>query len=397
MWRVRFRTTICGGLDKLLQWRCWQHPSFPSMKVYMVSANGLEFDLQLDNRNHTETLSTPESVIMERRNSTSRHTDPAPSPGSSSPEPWTDLYKCAWFHSLVWLIYLMSLIIAANILYVFPFGGGSQDLIQDIGYFIVYYAAWFGVDFGIVFLSTVASLSLFKVDDISQLRWKWRAAMLGMRTEQVQRILLIILVLGLAASSAAFGWKTLFSVTFFWQLMVYLFAVAATLCVNRRILGRQTWTEGPQINKEPGTVAFRAQQWWFMVTATFERKETSENMQLPHHAGIISRDDQLLYRDWTAYCRNYLMHHNCYNVQHTHSIAINSNREVSPSTWHNSKSWTSTSSRKHRLHLQERVSTPVQEKAKRYIHPDSRSRSTFPPPRTSLSTFLVSLFSKSSS
>ena len=159
--------------------------------------------------------------MMERKNSqrlpisASRHPDPVPTAGSSSAEPWKNMYKCAWFHSLVWLIYLMSLTTAANILYVFPFEEDAYDLKSDIGSIIRYYADWFGVDLAILLLFTITLLSLSNVEDISQLRWTWRPEMLGMRTEQIQRILLIVLVLGLTASSAAFGWKTLFNSTFF--------------------------------------------------------------------------------------------------------------------------------------------------------------------------------------
>ena len=141
--------------------------------------------------------------------------DRGASSGSSNAEPWTKLYGCAWFRSLVWLLYLMSLATATTVLYVFPLQGDSYDLKNNIASIIQYYAAWFGVDFGMLFLLTIVSLSLFNVEDISQHRWTWLAKMLGKRTERIQRILLIILVLGLTASSAAFGWKTLKTSTFF--------------------------------------------------------------------------------------------------------------------------------------------------------------------------------------
>ena len=161
---------------------------------------------------HTKRLSSAESVILDRKNSgrlpASASTHPESNPGSSSVEPWTNLYDCEWFRSLVWLIYLPSLATAANILWIFPFGGGSYDLKENIPYFIRSYAAWFGFDFAVLFLFTITSLSLCHAQDNSDFRWTWRATTRsnGDRSKLIRRILLNISLLILTASSASFGW-----------------------------------------------------------------------------------------------------------------------------------------------------------------------------------------------
>ena len=145
-------------------------------------------------------MSPIESVIMDKNNhgrsSTSEPTsptspDPGASPGFFDAEPWTGLYECAWFRSLVWLIYLLSLATAANILWIFPLGDGSYDLKENIVYFIASYAAWFGVDFAVLLLFTIASLSLCHAQDNSDFRWTWRATTRsnGDRSKLIRRII----------------------------------------------------------------------------------------------------------------------------------------------------------------------------------------------------------------
>ena len=170
---------------------------------------------------HTKSLSPTESVIMERKcsgrllTSAPTQTDPIEGSGSSSAEPWTNLYKSSWFPALVWLIYIQSLATAANVLYVFPFEGDSYELNDDIGAAFGYYFAWFGVDLAMLFIFTIASLLLSNVQDSLEFGWTWGAEMLAKQTEQIQTLLLILSVLILSAASATFGWKTLFSSTFF--------------------------------------------------------------------------------------------------------------------------------------------------------------------------------------
>lgn len=147
--------------------------------------------------------------------SASTQTDPIESSGSSSAEPWTNLYKSSWFPSLVWLIYIQSLATAANVLYVFPFEGDSYELNDDIGSAFGYYFAWFGVDLAMLFIFTITSLLLSNVQDTLEFGWVWGAKMLAKQTEQIQILLLILSVLILSAASATFGWKTFFSSTFF--------------------------------------------------------------------------------------------------------------------------------------------------------------------------------------
>lgn len=105
--------------------------------------------------NYTKVMSPTESVIMDRKKygrlPTSAPTDLIPSesissPGSSNAEPWTDLYECAWFRSLVRLIYLQTLGVAANILTTFPLGIGAYNFLENISIIIQNYLAWFGFD-----------------------------------------------------------------------------------------------------------------------------------------------------------------------------------------------------------------------------------------------------------
>lgn len=160
-----------------------------------------------------------ESVIMDKcnhgRSTTSEPTsptsaDPGASPGFSDAEPWAGLYECAWFRSLVWLIDLLSLATAANILWIFPWGGGSYDLKDSIGSFILSYLEWFGFDLAVILLFTITSLSLCHAQDNSDFRWTWKAETrpnrcLSKCEKLVRRTLLIIAVPLLTASSAAIG------------------------------------------------------------------------------------------------------------------------------------------------------------------------------------------------
>ena len=175
-------------------------------------------------RNHTKILSPTESVIMKRKKygrlPASAPTelispDPVSSPGSSSSEPWTDLYECAWFRSLVRLIYLQTLGIAANVLYIFALGNGAYNMNHNIGFIVQFYLIWFGYDLAMLLLFTMTSLSLCHAQDTSVLRWTWRAKLRAnwrpsKRTKLIQRIILNVSVLVLTAPSVAFGWILLY-------------------------------------------------------------------------------------------------------------------------------------------------------------------------------------------
>ncbi len=169
--------------------------------------------------NYTKRLSPTESVIMDRKKSgqlptsasthpTSPHpasphpasthsTSPHPgsNPGSSSAEPWTALYECGWFRSLVWLIYLLNLVIATVILYLFPFSNRAVYLKDYIRSLIRFFLGWFGFDLALLLLFTLSSLSLCYAQDT-----------LSKRTNLIQNLLLIVGVLFLAVSSGLYGW-----------------------------------------------------------------------------------------------------------------------------------------------------------------------------------------------
>ena len=137
------------------------------------------------------------------------------SPGSSSAEPWTDLYKYAWFRSLIRLIYLQTLGIAANVLKLFPLGHGAYNLGRNMAVIIIYYLLWVGFDFAMLLLFTITSLSLCHAQDTSGLRWTWRAKLRAngrpsKRTKLTQRIKLNVSVLILTVPSAVFGWALIY-------------------------------------------------------------------------------------------------------------------------------------------------------------------------------------------
>ena len=170
-------------------------------------------------KNHTKVMSPTESVIMNRKKygrlPTSASTDiispePVLGPGSSSAEPWTDLYECAWFRSLVRLIYLQTLSIAAYVLVIFPLGNGAYDMGGYITSITEFFLAWFGLDLAMLWLFTITSLSLCHGQDASGLRWTWRAKLRAKwcpskRTQLIQRTILDVSVLILTASSATVG------------------------------------------------------------------------------------------------------------------------------------------------------------------------------------------------
>ena len=168
--------------------------------------------------NHTNILFPSESGMPDKKKDGQLQTSAPPnsnsssSPDFSSAEPWTALYKCAWFRSLVWLIYLQTLATAASVLIEFPWGGGSYDLKTNIGFFFKLYLAWFGVDLAMLLLFTITSLSLCHAqeNDTTEFRWTWRAQKLliqgpSKRTKLIRRIVLIASVLILTASSAMVG------------------------------------------------------------------------------------------------------------------------------------------------------------------------------------------------
>ena len=143
--------------------------------------------------------------------------DAVSSPGPSSAEPWTDLYECAWFRSLVKLIYLQTLGMAASVLDLFLLANGAYNLKGNIGFIIQVFLAWFGFDLAVLLLFTVMSLSLCHAQDTSGLCWTWRAKLRtdwrpSKRTKLIQRIILNISVLILTTPSVTFGWFLVYDI-----------------------------------------------------------------------------------------------------------------------------------------------------------------------------------------
>ena len=176
--------------------------------------------------NHTKNLSPIESVIMDKesygQSPTSAPTslkspDPVASRGFSDAEPWTDLHEYAWFHSLVWLIYLQSLGIAANIFAVYAFQDESYNIGNYIGTAIIVYSFWIGFDLVMLLLFTVLSLLLCHAKDTSELRWTWRAKLRANRRRSkrirlIERLSLNGLLSVLTTASGLFGWLVLFGI-----------------------------------------------------------------------------------------------------------------------------------------------------------------------------------------
>ena len=164
---------------------------------------------------YTKMLSRIDSVIMDKKSYEQLPTS-APtglisprlksSPGSSGAEPWTDLYECAWFRSLVWLIYLQSLSIATVVIIMFPIADGPYNFGHKVGFLVRFFLAWFGFDLAMLLLFAITSLSLCHVQDASALIWTWRAKIRANRrtsrqAQLLQTILLFVSVLILTASS----------------------------------------------------------------------------------------------------------------------------------------------------------------------------------------------------
>ena len=62
------------------------------------------------------------------------------------------LYNNQVFSRLIWLIYLLSLVLAGAILYSFPFEGHTRDLSQQIQWVILPYIVWILLDFVMLWL-----------------------------------------------------------------------------------------------------------------------------------------------------------------------------------------------------------------------------------------------------
>ena len=175
-------------------------------------------------RNHTKVFPPTENVIMDRKKygrlPTSTTTDLVSpelvsSPRSSSSEPWTGLYECAWFRSLVRLIYLQTLGIAVSMLTILRLQTVANELMAHLVGFIQIYLAWFGFDLALMLLFTITSLSLCHAQDASRFRWTWQAKLQAnwrpsRWTKLIQRIILNVSVLILTASSVVFGWAFLY-------------------------------------------------------------------------------------------------------------------------------------------------------------------------------------------
>lgn len=128
---------------------------------------------------------------------------------SSKPGPWDDLYQDPWFCWLIVLIYLLSLVVAADVLYHFPYQGGTYDLKADIGGYLTRYFSWLGVNLAILLVFSLVAVSLCSTNSALELRWKWwdMASEHSVQSkDRKERTLLFFAVILLAASSAARGY-----------------------------------------------------------------------------------------------------------------------------------------------------------------------------------------------
>jgi hypothetical protein len=74
---------------------------------------------------------------------------------SSSASVSVDCYTATWFPKIIWLYYIISLVVAMDFLYVFPYTDAGHDLVAWIRRLAVVYSVWFMINFSIVWLLTL--------------------------------------------------------------------------------------------------------------------------------------------------------------------------------------------------------------------------------------------------
>ena len=101
-----------------------------------------------------------------------------------NPSPDRDLYRHRWFRKIILLIYCLSLVVAADLLFMFPYGGTVVTTVSPDAYqytlftaptyqksLLIHYAVWFSLN--IVLIGTFTFLVISIPDGDSRLRLHW--------------------------------------------------------------------------------------------------------------------------------------------------------------------------------------------------------------------------------
>ena len=134
------------------------------------------------------------------------------------------------------------------------------------------------------------------------------------------------------------------------------------------MLGQHNGAERLQISKEPGMAAFRAQRCWIMITAKFERRGISGIMQFPRTRNYITNKRWCVASLWA----DSVLQKSChvpqllwYSARSFYSRQFEAQSLLS--TWHTLKHERAEHCSDNSCISGEKVSTPVQQKAKRYV------------------------------
>lgn len=132
-------------------------------------------------------------------------------------QPYHDVYEHGWFRKLILLMYGLTLGLAGNLKWAFPYAGLSNDLQPEFQTIVQQYSSWLGYNLGIVWIFTIVSLctlyeepTLQSAGTISQfirlrrrilplVQWPWTLPVTGY-------ILIIMLLLSSACVASMVIW-----------------------------------------------------------------------------------------------------------------------------------------------------------------------------------------------
>jgi hypothetical protein len=122
---------------------------------------------------------------------------------SSSAGLAVDCYSASWFPKIIWLQYIISLVVAMDFLYLFPYADAGHNLVARICRLAVVYSVWFMINFSIVWL-----LTLLCADVDLQNFWSLSALGKLLSKEPLCSIAWIFLLIALVSISASYDYLT---------------------------------------------------------------------------------------------------------------------------------------------------------------------------------------------
>ena len=72
--------------------------------------------------------------------------------------PYVGFEKCGWYRKMTLMIYLLSLVVAGVVLYIFPFLQFTSALYSEATLLMELFAQWFALNIGIVWLFAIIAL-----------------------------------------------------------------------------------------------------------------------------------------------------------------------------------------------------------------------------------------------